>query len=385
MLWSNRFSIGISKSTFWSLKTVIAWAKDLRELEIYVGEPSKNLDDSVLAENPQLCAHVKRVTLAGILPSITKGEALLRPLTSVKHLTIESRRRFPVYGDMLPCLTSLYCDFGTKGPDRITPWDMIVKCLTTFSISAWYAIRISDPLSRSTQYALPSELYRSSSVTSLHFIACCLRTPNYVIKALKCIEKLKSFVYAPEGRNESYRYPLNPDFVKEVEGHAGTLEEMMISSSLISSEWDLAPTQPGLFSQCLIGFSKLKRLAIQESFLICEDADSYHEKLPQSLEVLQVQYEFTDSREGRERQVARLAAFAGNAVLPHFNRLIWFGRAQSKNLEEHRQEVAVFIPRLKEVFGKAGIQFEFVVESHLLDTPLGVEIARWDGRIWDLS
>lgn len=213
--------------------------------------------------------------------------------------------------------------------------------------------------------AFPNLGHRSSTITDLQ-IACCDVTPAVFAGILLSIRELKHLVL------ECTYYSSYHSLGKALEPHRGHLEELIIASSLVSSDW----IEPLIGS--LVDCTALKRLAITEYFLAAHDGMTMQraiESLPRQLEELQLQHRTKDKTEMAlymDMRVLRYQSLAANkdTSLPALKRVVWWYQLLSEFATEEvycSDGMKALHPR----FQDGGVDFQWGWSDNYWSTPLG--------------
>ena len=196
----------------------------------------------------------------------------------------------------------------------------------------------------SSQYIL-SELQahcRTSPVTTLRLTECADDDlgilPDVLPDILLSIKQLQYFTYGITKYWEDYSIGgprIKPASIgMALEPHTSTLVELIIYHE------EGAKFLPTPSFGTLIHYSNLKRLAIPEPFLTFESSLTIHDKLPSSLEALQLQYPMGCCRQGldgqRQSRHTRMRGLMDNksSCLPRLKRVIWCFQQGDCCLEE---------------------------------------------------
>ena len=229
-----------------------------------------------------------------------------------------------------------------------------LPCLRTLSVSG---LNISGPFS-----GLQTAKHRTSPITTLRILQCSYsRDMGALPQVLRSIAALKNFTIDISGKWAS-------ELGLAISEHAGTLTELKILCT--NSSYHQRPRLIG----SLAAYPCLRHLAIPATFLYTLADSSFHEYLPPSLEILQLQcpirVEILYSHELpiKTPRLERLAEYR-ELFLPNLKRVIWWQLYRSLAEEEILGERN--LDKLSRLFEEKGMHFECSKAPLWDQTPLG--------------
>lgn len=219
---------------------------------------------------------------------------------------------------------------------------------------------------------------RSAPLVDLQLLSCDENwTGTNLPQVILSARHLQRLVYERrcEWQTELIGWRLITEVQVAIPEHSDSIEEMIIANT------DAAYRHlQGQFCVNLVGFAKLKRLAIPLSFLPEMHSNDLHRQLPESLEVLQLEYsmdnEKIDARiDQRMHQLQRLAQ-AKAAHLPRLSSVTWWYQQRASQLPADSDDSPIYgaevaLKQLTLDFEKVGVNFEWVSTPALKDTPMG--------------
>lgn len=221
----------------------------------------------------------------------------------------------------------------------------------------------------------PRGKIRTSPITYLRLLDCDDKGLGVLPDILRSVESLQSFIFEiniPWDSSHDYPCGIIPhDIGHSMNYHADTLVELAIACSD-----DASFSTSSLFGS-LAHFTRLKRLGIPETFLVRQEDEIFHQFLPLSLEIMQLQHPMGRTPINRDpyriRRIDRLKRLAGNQqrVLPRLRRFIWWEQ-QPECWTGTQYGPASDMQELMEVYHKIGVMFEFVSCPFFDLTPLAM-------------
>ena len=316
--------------------------------------------------------------LLGMLPCL-KSLALSPPplnedllsTTSLRHLELDFEDQH-MYWSWSILANRHLTDYHSSNP-----MDLFSRCLYLPSLRCLVAVGLNISLLDYSIY-FPAEKSRKSLVTDLRI----LKSSDFCIgvlpQVLSSIKELHYFTFEVDYSCEGDRYEpyeIVPIAIRlAVAQHADTLIELNIAASDAASFLETP-----LFGS-LAGYSRLRRLAIPETFVATSIYATFKDILPPSLEEMQLQYPMGFSQDhdsSRLLRISRLDRLAKNKkeLAPNLKRLIWWDQ-QPKDLAGTEYGFEEDRERLSEICRTRGLQFEAVNASSWSETPFGEADAR---------
>jgi hypothetical protein len=200
---------------------------------------------------------------------------------------------------------------------------------------------------------------------------------GYLPSMLLCIKALNKFnleVFIPwETSDDAPKNTLEPGALRKAIGiHANTLVQLKIAGS------DAVEFPENTLFGSLVEYSKVKRLAIPEQFLVrpWDETHTLVDVLPPNLEELQLQYpmgRYNKEDAYRKTRVRRLKQLAAAKLwrFPALRRVIWWAQAPEcwdDGVGEAYGPVSD-MRRLRQKFSEVGVKFEWMCYAYFSGTP----------------
>lgn len=221
----------------------------------------------------------------------------------------------------------------------------------------------------------PEGKIRTSPITHLRLLDCDDEGIGVLPDIIRSVKSLQSFMFEiniPWDASHDYPHGIAPhDIGRSMSCHADTLVELAIACSDDASFSTLS-----LFGS-LAHFTRLKRLGIPETFLVGQEDDMFHQFLPSTLEILQLQHPMGRTSENRDpyrtHRVDRLKRLAKDqqSVLPRLRRLIWWEQQPECWCGTQYGPVSD-MQELMEVYQNIDVAFEFLSCPFFDLTPLAM-------------
>ncbi|MCJ1485832.1 hypothetical protein MMC06_006007 [Schaereria dolodes] len=248
-----------------------------------------------------------------------------------------------------------------------------------FWIPSLRYLRIHDILFQPEELnqPFPERSYRTSPIVELCITEFDTEDMRALPNILLSIKTLKKFSL----ETKSMRHLESDDLsiflsthLPALQAHADTMNELIISCNICPSDRATVPMNS------FASFRSLKKLGIPEIFLTSHSNTSttLHERLPPSLEVLQLQYSplFSARFTGREmrhrhKSLKKLAANK-STFLPALKRIIyWDHKGQTERMFFRSSEAYAWaMDPIVRMFEEVGVKFECVFAYRLEETPL---------------
>lgn len=347
-----------------------------------------------LTQGPNLCRSVVALCLSvsprSFQNAFNDQDQLITLLPSLKELTVNPP---PPHLNLSTSkrLEILRLDFynyseqdGKVIPelDRVDPLEIVARhfWMPTLQSLQFSTLRLRRGRGR---WLFPKERYRTSPITDLRVMRCQDHDLGILADILLSVRVLKCFTLecdVPSRSDDSIIDRFSPDwFAQALQPHESTLVDLVIAGSGAASfsEWPLFGSWASYIS--------LKRLSIPETFLAHRHSSTFHEWLPPSLEVLQLQIpwdldlELLD--EDEPFRVERMEHLAENtlACLPALKCVIWWDQrydSWDSSYFKGDLELEDRMDQLASKFKDVGVEFKSCYSWFFATTPMGKESGR---------
>lgn len=350
-----------------------------------------------LTQTPHLCRFVVALCLSVIYgrwsQDFNDHHQLITLLPSLKELTLSPpppRLILPTSNRLQILRFDLHDYFQQYGGDNpelhlVDPLELVAQ---QFWIPTLRSLRFRTiKLHRGRRgHLFPRERYRTSPITDLGILRCNdedLDLLTDILLSVGCLKRFTLEIYAPPWAERLITDGISPDWpAQALQPHQSTLVDLVIARS------DPAAFLRAPLFGSLASYINLKRLDIPETFLVQRNGFTFHEWLPPSLEILQLQFPLQHNEDLDEElplRFERLEHLAENklACLPALTRVIWWNHYYHHRDGSYLNDDQQLIDRMDRLVGKfkeVGVKLELRSTSSFAGMPLGKDNQWYYGR-----